>query len=63
MTFENKKEFHGKQAALPFEEKVRIMIELQKIDIALRPLVPGDRRMVWKLPEKKESTCPRHYSS
>ena len=34
--FDNKKNFHKKNASLPFEEKVRIVVELQKIDFEMR---------------------------
>ena len=48
--FEKKKSFHSQQARLPIEEKIKILVKLQKIALTIRP--PGaknDRRMVWKL--------------
>jgi hypothetical protein len=47
---ENKKQYHRRQARLPIEEKLRILIELQKIELAIRPH-RGDRdhRLVWPL--------------
>jgi len=48
--FKQKKEFHQKQALLPIEEKVRILIELQKIALTIRPRVePDDKRMIWEI--------------
>jgi len=44
-----KKEFHSKQAKLTFEEKIGILIELQKLDLEIRPKKEGDGRMVWKI--------------
>ena len=50
MNFDYKKDFHKKQAQLPFEEKMRIMIELQKIDLEMRPKKDAnDRRCVWTI--------------
>ncbi|MBI3194489.1 MAG: hypothetical protein HYZ34_08510 [Ignavibacteriae bacterium] len=46
--FKTKESFHKSQAQLPIEEKIRIMIELQRIELTLRPkLLQNDRRIVW----------------
>ena len=51
--FDKKAEFHRQQARLPIEEKINILIELQKIALTIRPKsVPDDRRFVWQLPPK-----------
>ena len=48
--FENKERFHRQQARLPIEEKIKILIELQKISLTLRPnRGSGDTRVVWQL--------------
>jgi hypothetical protein len=48
--FRKKEEFHRRQARLPIEEKIRILIELQKISLTIRPRRGrDDRRMVWQL--------------
>lgn len=48
--FKNKEKFHRQQARLPIEEKIRILVELQKISLTLRPnRGSGDRRVVWQL--------------
>jgi hypothetical protein len=48
--FKNKAEFHRQQARLPIEEKIKILVELQKIALTLRPnRDPGDPRVVWQL--------------
>lgn len=48
--FRRKKEFHRRQARLPVEEKIKILIELQKIALTIRPRKGvEDRRAVWKL--------------
>ena len=48
--FKNKTEFHRQQARLPIEEKIKILVELQKIALTLRPnRGPGDTRVVWQL--------------
>ncbi|MCG7852529.1 MAG: hypothetical protein MIO92_08410 [Methanosarcinaceae archaeon] len=33
--YESKKEFHREMAKLPIEEKIRILIELQKLSLAI----------------------------
>lgn len=48
--FKKKQAFHRNQADLPIEEKIRILVELQKIELTLRPsLGPDDHRRVWQL--------------
>ncbi|RPI75267.1 MAG: hypothetical protein EHM45_15345 [Desulfobacteraceae bacterium] len=48
--FRQKEEFHRRQARLPIEEKIRILIELQKIAITIRPgQQPNERRQVWRI--------------
>jgi len=45
-----KERFHLKQAQLPIEEKIRILIELQKIDLIIRPLKdPDNNRVIWEI--------------
>jgi hypothetical protein len=49
--FKKKDEFHRKQSRLPIQEKIRILIELQKISLTIKPKCgPDDKRMVWQLP-------------
>lgn len=48
--FKNKKEFHRKNALLPFEEKIRIVMELQKIDFEMRKKgnkTAINKKMLW----------------
>jgi hypothetical protein len=49
--FERKKEFHRSQAQLPIEEKMKILIELQKIAVTIRPEQQknGQRIQVWQI--------------
>lgn len=48
--FSKKTEFHRQQARLPIEEKIKILVELQKIALTIRPnRGPGDTRVVWHL--------------
>jgi hypothetical protein len=48
--FKRKEIFHRKQACLPIQEKIRILVELQKISLTVKPKRgPDDRRMVWQL--------------
>jgi len=46
--FDSKKEFHRSQAKLPIEEKIKILIELQKIGKIANPEKTKDRR-VWEI--------------
>jgi hypothetical protein len=48
--FKHKEEFHQSQAGLPIEEKIRILVELQKVALTIRPrLDENDYRAVWQL--------------
>lgn len=49
--FDRIREFHRRQARLPIEEKIRILIELQKIVLTARPDLQSDgrRRQVWHI--------------
>ncbi|MBN1445732.1 MAG: hypothetical protein JW957_06465 [Candidatus Omnitrophica bacterium] len=44
--FRGKEQFHKIQAKLPFEEKITLLIELQKIASEIRP---SENRIVWKV--------------
>lgn len=46
--FKQKERFHRKQARLPFEEKIKIVVNLQKIANSIRK--PGTKEQsVWKI--------------
>jgi len=45
--FKAKKEFHIAQAKLPIEEKIKILVELQKMGKAANPKMKDKR--VWKI--------------
>lgn len=45
--FKAKKEFHKSQANLPIEEKIKILVELQKIGIAANPNMKDKK--VWEI--------------
>jgi len=45
---ESKKEFHKRKAGLPVEDKIKILIELQKIVIEANPDKSNGKR-VWKI--------------
>lgn len=48
--FRKKEAYHRSQARLPIEEKVRILVELQKMALTVRPKQGSDdKRMVWQL--------------
>ena len=48
--FSQKKKYHHAQSKLTIEEKIRNLIELQKIDLTIRPKKnKDDRRFVWKI--------------
>jgi len=48
--FVSKKQFHREQAKLPIEEKIRILIELQKMAVKTRKQDSKDKlRFVWKI--------------
>jgi len=43
--FESKANFHREQARLPFEEKIKILVRLQKIASGVK----GKEGMVWEI--------------
>jgi hypothetical protein len=43
--FKNNEKFHKEQAFLSFEEKIKILIKLQKIAKSIK----GDDRMIWNI--------------
>jgi hypothetical protein len=48
--FSKKEEYHLAQARLPIEEKIRILVELQKISLTIRPKKnEEDGRFVWNI--------------
>jgi hypothetical protein len=48
--FRKKEEYHRAQARLPIEEKLKILIELQKISLTIRPKQnETDKRLVWQI--------------
>jgi hypothetical protein len=48
--FNKKEEYHLAQARLPIEEKVKILVELQKISLTIRPKQnEADKRLVWQI--------------
>ncbi len=44
--FRENEKFHEDRARLPFEEKVRILVELQKIAAGIRPEM---KKSVWRI--------------
>lgn len=46
--FESKKEFHKRKASLPVEDKIKYLIEMQKIAIETNPEKSKGKR-VWKI--------------
>jgi len=44
--FKAKKKFHKEQARMSFEEKIAILVRLQKISSAIRP---AENKVVWKI--------------
>lgn len=46
--FEKKKEFHRKQARLPFEEKIRILIRLQRIASSIKIKALSGKNSGWR---------------
>lgn len=52
--FTKKEEFHKQQAKLPFEEKIRILIRLQKIANTIKDSAEKNR-MVWKIHAESEN--------
>jgi hypothetical protein len=48
--FEGKKEYHRNAAKLPIEEKVRILVELQKIAVTIKNKdATKENRFVWQI--------------
>ena len=48
--FDNKKFFHQKQARIPIEKKIKILIKLQKIALKTRPTTgSGFDKRVWQI--------------
>jgi hypothetical protein len=49
--FDRLKEFHRRQARLPIKEKMKILIELQKIAVQARPdeMKNDQPRQVWQI--------------
>lgn len=43
--FENKTDFHKEQADLPFEEKIKILVRLQKMASGIK----GKDKIIWKI--------------
>jgi hypothetical protein len=46
--FRKKDEFHKNQAKLPFEEKIKILVELQKIATSI-PHSHSKKSLVWNI--------------
>jgi hypothetical protein len=44
--FRESEKFHENRAKLPFEEKIKILVELQKIAASIRP---EKKKLVWRL--------------
>jgi len=51
--FEHKKEFHKKRAKASFEQKVLVLVELQKlaIEAKINTNRPKAHEIVWQIPE------------
>jgi hypothetical protein len=48
--FKQKKALHRQQARLPIEQKIKLLVQLQKIALTIRPKRgKKDRRVVWQL--------------
>jgi hypothetical protein len=48
--FSAKEDLHRELAKLPVEEKIRILVKLQKIALTIKPVTgPDDTRTVWKI--------------
>lgn len=48
--FGRKKSLHRRRAKLPIEQKIRMLLELQKIDLMVRPNKrKNDTRRVWSI--------------
>lgn len=58
--FKQKEEYHLAQARLPIEEKMRILVELQKMALTIRPNQGKDDRCVgWQILIKDKSKKAR----
>lgn len=44
--FKAKERFHKNQAKMPFEEKIAVLVELQKISSSIRP---AENKIIWKI--------------
>ena len=55
--FKKKDLYHRKLAELPFEEKIKIVVKLQKIANRLKP---SEKRILWKIASTSKKTNPRH---
>lgn len=49
--FREKELFHNELAKLPFEEKIKRLVRLQKIAQTIRPS-PQKKQMIWKISSK-----------
>jgi len=48
--FRQKEEYHRSRARLPIEEKIKILVDLQKMSLMIRPKKSkDDKRIVWKI--------------
>jgi hypothetical protein len=48
--FRQKEEYHRAQARLPIEEKIKILVELQKMSLTIRPKQgEADKRIIWRI--------------
>lgn len=48
--FKQKKTLHRQQARLPIEKKIKLLVQLQKITLTIRPKRgKKDKRTVWQL--------------
>jgi len=45
--FERKEQFHKEQAKLPFEEKIKILVNMQKIVSGIKG--DSEKTMIWKI--------------
>ena len=55
--FKKKDLYHRKLVELPFEEKIKIVVKLQKIANELKPY---KKRNIWKIASTRKKTNPRH---
>ena len=46
--FEKKESYHKKQIKLPVEEKIKLLVELQKIALTIQPN-QDKKNIIWKL--------------